>query len=273
VDFGVEECDPLSVRGEGVGVGVLAALDECVDTHPGQVVAHRSSRGEPRFRNAETGRFGGASSPALGPTPITGSTVHVDGLLHRYHSHFRTHCRCHQNDDNGRKFINELLVRWCTDQKVIFTWPRRGNKNDGAHVAQKNWPRVRALFDYYGDDTAGELAKLNEIWALDALFTNYLLPRQKLLLEQRNGAKLTNREDKAMTDCPSRRADDRIREASRTENTRSSEGIGQDRQLNIVVSPAWLRRQPALRGPRGRLDWWQRVAEMVGVRPLLSASA
>jgi len=126
------------------------------------------------------------------------------------------------------------------------------------------------------------LAKLNEIWALDALFTNYLLPRQKLLLEQRNGAKLTNREDKAkltnredkaMTDCPSRRADDRIREASRTENTRSSEGIGQDRQLNIVVSPVWLRRQPALRGPRGRLDWWQRVAEMVGVRPLLSASA
>jgi len=117
------------------------------------------------------------------------------------------------------------------------------------------------------------LAKLNEIWALDALFTNYLLPRQKLLLEQRNGAKLTNREDKAMTDCPSRRADDRIREASRTENTRSSEGIGQDRQLNIVVSPAWLRRQPALRGPRGRLDWWQCVAEMVGVRPLLSASA
>ena len=152
-------------------------------------------------------------------------------------------------------------MRWCTDQKVIFTWPRRGNKNDGAHVAQKNWLRVRALFGYYGDDTAGELAKLNEICSLDALFTNYLLPRQKLLLEQRNGAKLTNREDKAMTDCPSRRADDRIREASRTENTRSSEGIGQNGQLNIVVSPAWLRRRPALGGPRGRLDWWQRVAE------------
>jgi hypothetical protein len=41
----------------------------------------------------------------------------------------------------------------------------------------------------------------------------------------------SSREDKAMTDCPSRRADDRIREASRTENTRSSEGISQDRQL------------------------------------------
>jgi hypothetical protein len=91
---------------------------------------------------------------------------------------------------------NELLVRWCTDQKVIFTWARRGNKNDGAHVAKKSWARVRELFGYYGYDTAG----INEIWALDALFTNYLLPRQKLLLEQRNGAKLTNKEDKAMTD-------------------------------------------------------------------------
>jgi hypothetical protein len=85
------------------------------------------------------------------------------------------------------------LVRWCTDQKVIFTWARHGNKNDGAHVAQKNWARVRAIFVYYSYDTVG----INEIWALDALFTNYLLPRQKLFLEQRNGAKLTNREDKA----------------------------------------------------------------------------
>lgn len=72
---------------------------------------------------------------------------------------------------------NEHLVRWCTDQKGIFTWARRGNKNDGANVAKKNWARVRELFGYYGYDTAG----INEIWALDALFTNYLLPRQKVV--------------------------------------------------------------------------------------------
>ena len=103
------------------------------------------------------------------------------------------------DSDNGSEFINDHLLRWCTDQKVTFTRSRPGNKNDGAHVEQKNWARVRELVGYYRYDTAAELAKLNEIWALDALFTNYFLPQQKLVFKQRNGAKVTKRHDKAMT--------------------------------------------------------------------------
>jgi hypothetical protein len=59
-------------------------------------------------------------------------------------------------------------------------------------VEQKNWARVRELVGYYRYDTPAELAKLNEIWELDALFANYFLPQQKLVFKQRNGAKVTS---------------------------------------------------------------------------------
>ena len=103
------------------------------------------------------------------------------------------------DSDNGSEFINENLLVWCLDQKITFTRSRPGNKNDGAYVEQKNWARVRELVGYYRYDTAAELNKLNEIWALDALFANYFLPQQKLVFKQRNGAKVTKRHDQAQT--------------------------------------------------------------------------
>ena len=81
---------------------------------------------------------------------------------------------------------------------------RPGNKNDGAHVEQKNWSRVRELVGYLRYDTAAELELLNEIWELDRIFTNYLLPQQKLIAKVRHGAKVTKTHDRAAT--PHRRA-------------------------------------------------------------------
>ena len=103
------------------------------------------------------------------------------------------------DSDNGSEFINDHLLTWCIDHEITFTRSRPGNKNDGAHVEQKNWARVRELVGYYRYDTAAELGKLNEIWELDALFTNYFLPQQKLVFKQRNGAKVTKRHDTATT--------------------------------------------------------------------------
>ena len=71
-------------------------------------------------------------------------------------------------------------------------------------MEQKNWARVRELVGYYRYDTAAELEKLNEIWELDALFTNYLLPQQKLVSKERHGAKVIKKHDAALT--PHRRA-------------------------------------------------------------------
>jgi transposase InsO family protein len=103
------------------------------------------------------------------------------------------------DSDNGSEFINEHLLRYCTEHRITFTRSRPGNKNDGAHVEQKNWARVRELVGYLRYDTPSELAKLNEIWELDRIFTNYLLPQQKLLEKHRHGAKVTKKHDKPAT--------------------------------------------------------------------------
>ncbi|MEV7573341.1 transposase family protein [Pseudarthrobacter sp. NPDC089323] len=103
------------------------------------------------------------------------------------------------DSDNGSEFINEHLLAYCHARQITFTRSRPGNKNDGAHVEQKNWARVRELVGYLRYDTAGELEKLNEIWELDRVFTNYLLPQQKLVSKQRYGAKVTKKHDAPAT--------------------------------------------------------------------------
>jgi hypothetical protein len=103
------------------------------------------------------------------------------------------------DSDNGSEFINEHLLAYCHAQQITFTRSRPGNKNDGAHVEQKNWARVRELVGYLRYDTAAELEKLNEIWELDRVFTNYLLPQQKLIEKQRHGAKVTKKHDAPAT--------------------------------------------------------------------------
>jgi hypothetical protein len=108
------------------------------------------------------------------------------------------------DSDNGSEFINAHLFKYCTDNEITFTRSRSGNSNDGAHVEQKNWTHVRELVGYLRFDSETELAKLNEIWELDATYTNYLLAQQKLVFKQRNGAKVTKKYDEATT--PHKRA-------------------------------------------------------------------
>jgi hypothetical protein len=103
------------------------------------------------------------------------------------------------DSDNGTEFINDHLLRYCIQHQITFTRSRPGHKNDGAHVEQKNWTRVRELVGYYRYDTPAELAKLNEIWELDTLFANYFLPQQKLVYKQRKGAKVIKKHDRAAT--------------------------------------------------------------------------
>jgi len=101
------------------------------------------------------------------------------------------------DSDNGAEFINAHLFDYCQSRKITFTRSRAGNKNDGAHVEQKNWTHVRQLVGYLRFDSPDELELLNRIWALDGTFTNYLLAQQKLISKQRHGAKVTKRHDLA----------------------------------------------------------------------------
>src|SRR5680860_68463 len=103
------------------------------------------------------------------------------------------------DSDNGSEFINWELFRWCEAENLTFTRSRSGNKNDGAHVEQKNWHIVRQTVGYHRYDTPAELDLLNQIWALQRLLTNHFGPQQKLISKERNGAKITKKYDKPAT--------------------------------------------------------------------------
>lgn len=103
------------------------------------------------------------------------------------------------HSDNGSEFINYHLAKWCEALKITFTRGRAANKNDQAHVEQKNWTVVRRTAGYFRYDTPRELELLNELWALTSLQVNLFLPQQKLVSKQRQGAKVTKRHDTAAT--------------------------------------------------------------------------
>lgn len=113
----------------------------------------------------------------------------------------RTRHRCVPFPDHRDRFGQRLGLYQRAPARLLPRTPdhlhpfRPGNKNDGAHVEQKNWARVRELVGYLRYDTTAELEKHNEIWDLDRVFTNYLLPQQKLLEKHRHGAKVTKKHD------------------------------------------------------------------------------
>src|SRR5664279_5493863 len=136
------------------------------------------------------------------------------------------------DSDNGSEFINAHLLRYCDQNKITFTRSRPGNKNDGAHIEQKNWSVVRQAVGYHRYDTAAELALLNQIYALVRLHVNFFSPQQKLISKTRIGAKVIKKYDTAQTPYQRVIASPHVSKKIKTALTR------QYRQLN----PAQIRR-------------------------------
>lgn len=103
------------------------------------------------------------------------------------------------DSDNGSEFINNQLFRYCQQEEITFTRSRSGNKNDGAHVEEKNWSVVRKTVGYHRYDTAAELELLGQIYEILRLQTNFFSPSQKLISKTRHGAKVAKRYDTAQT--------------------------------------------------------------------------
>lgn len=136
------------------------------------------------------------------------------------------------DSDNGSEFINHHLVRWCQEHKLTFTRSRSGNKNDGAHVEEKNWSVVRKAVGYHRYDTPAEQDLLNRLYGLLRLQNNFFSPSQKLIEKHRHGAKVTKRYDTAQTPYQRVLADPNVTKKTKAALTR------QYKQLN----PAQLRR-------------------------------
>jgi hypothetical protein len=103
------------------------------------------------------------------------------------------------DSDNGGEFINDLLYRYCLDEQITFTRSRPYQKNDQAHVEQKNWSVVRHTVGYDRWETQAELVLLESIYDDLRLYINFFQPSLKLIAKERIGNKTLKRYDTAKT--------------------------------------------------------------------------
>jgi hypothetical protein len=103
------------------------------------------------------------------------------------------------DSDNGSEFINDLLYRYCLNEKITFTRSRPYNKNDQAHVEQKNWSVVRHTVGYDRWETDQELVLLESIYDALRLYINFFQPSFKLIAKERIRNQTIKRYDTART--------------------------------------------------------------------------
>jgi hypothetical protein len=103
------------------------------------------------------------------------------------------------DSDNGGEFINDLLYRYCMEEKITSTRSRPYEKNDQAHVEQKNWSVVRHTVGYDRLETEEERLLLDEIYADLRLYVNFFQPVLKLIEKNHVDGKIIKKYDQATT--------------------------------------------------------------------------
>lgn len=103
------------------------------------------------------------------------------------------------DSDNGSEFVNDLLYRYCLEEKITFTRSRPYRKNDQAHVEQKNWSVVRHTVGYDRLETEEERLMLDEIYADLRLYVNFFQPVLKLIEKIHVDGKIIKKYDQAAT--------------------------------------------------------------------------
>ncbi len=104
------------------------------------------------------------------------------------------------DSDNGSEFVNWHLKACCDQQNIQFTRGRPYQKDDNAHVEQKNWTHVRKLLGWDRYDSPQAVEAMNDLYRHQLrLWLNLYLPSVKLVRKARVGSKLRRVYDPAQT--------------------------------------------------------------------------
>lgn len=106
--------------------------------------------------------------------------------------------------DNGPEFLNWSLFWFCKKRNPIIelTRSRAYQKNDNAHVEQRNWTHVRQLLGYDRLEDPEMVDLINDLYANEwSLFKNLFCPSMKLINKQRVGSRYIKKFDDPMTPC------------------------------------------------------------------------
>jgi hypothetical protein len=106
------------------------------------------------------------------------------------------------DSDNGNEFLNRNLLKYFLNKKppVCFTRSREYQKNDNAHIEQKNWTNIRQYLGYHRFDNPKILPLLNKLYSNEwSLFFNFFIPSVKLISKTRVGSKIVKVHDSPKT--------------------------------------------------------------------------
>jgi hypothetical protein len=114
------------------------------------------------------------------------------------------------DSDNGPEFMNWHLFAYFKDRTpaVVFTRSRAYQKNDNAHVEQKNGTHVRGLLGHERIDDPACVDALNQALLLASLWKNLYAPAMKLVSKTRHGHRYRKTYDQPRTpaqrilECP-----------------------------------------------------------------------
>lgn len=104
--------------------------------------------------------------------------------------------------DNGSEFLNWHLHRYLRKRKrpVQYTRSRPYQKNDNAHIEEKNWSVVRQYLGYNRFDHPRFAEQLNTIYTSYWRFLmNFFLPSTKLVEKYRDRSRIIKRYDQPKT--------------------------------------------------------------------------
>ena len=104
--------------------------------------------------------------------------------------------------DNGGEFLQWHLIRYFQNRPkpVQFTRSRPYQKNDNAHIEQKNWTHVRQWLGYQRFEKPALVEQLNELYTSEwRLFHNFFLPSAKLQSKERRRSKIIKVHDNPKT--------------------------------------------------------------------------
>jgi len=229
---GLSTTKPGSLLKKSIPVRTFTAWDA---EQPGfmeiDLVAHCGSTTEGQFLNTLT-----CTDLSTGWTDVTAlphrSQAAVSGAIHWMRQRLPFPL-LGIDSDNGSEFINELLYRYCLEEKITFTRSRPYQKNDQAHVEQKNWSVVRHTVGYDRWETKQELALLERTYDDLRPYINFFQPSLKLMTKERIDNKTLKRYDPAKT--PYQRVLDR-KDISLQAKARLT-------HLYVQLNPAELRRR------------------------------
>lgn len=113
------------------------------------------------------------------------------------------------SSDNGGEVLNDRLIRYLDQKNVRITRGRPYQKNDNAHVEQKNNSHVRKIFGYDRIEHYSLVERMNQIYRdyWNPLH-NFFIPAMKTKNKRREGGRIIKTYDEPKTpyqrlmDCP-----------------------------------------------------------------------